>query len=88
MSSLKREIDTLHELVSVVDIRNLELDEFFEFFQEQLTAELRAQIEDTKNGVGLEEHDEGLMKLQLENTKLKHRLAVLQNVSLFSECCL
>lgn len=88
MSSLKREIDTLHELVSVVDIRNLELDEFFEFFQEQLTAELRAQIEDTKNGVGLEEHDEGLMKLQLENTKLKHRLAVLQNVSLFSEFCL
>ncbi|XP_023299020.2 probable arginine--tRNA ligase, cytoplasmic [Lucilia cuprina] len=60
MSSLKREIDTLHEL-------------------EQLTAELRAQIDDTKNGVGLEEHDEGLMKLQLENTKLKHRLAVLQN---------
>ncbi|KAM7350300.1 arginine--tRNA ligase-like protein [Cochliomyia hominivorax] len=60
MSSLKREIDTLHEL-------------------EQLTAELRAQIEETKNGVGLEEHDEGLMKLQLENSKLKHRLAILQN---------
>ncbi|XP_065366063.1 probable arginine--tRNA ligase, cytoplasmic [Calliphora vicina] len=60
MTSLKREIDTLHEL-------------------EQLTAELRAQIDDTKNAVGLEEHDDSLMKLQLENTKLKHRLAVLQN---------
>ena len=31
--------------------------------------------------MGLEEHDEDLLKLQLENTKLKHRLAVLQNVS-------
>ena len=49
--------------------------------KEQQTAELRAQIEDTKQGVGLEEQDEELTKLQLENNKLKHRLAILENVS-------
>lgn len=80
MTSLKREIDTVHELVRYLykiverECRTLLI------FQEQLTAELRAKIDDTKNSVGLEEHDESLMKLQLENTKLKHRLAVLQNV--------
>uniref|UniRef100_A0A1I8MNG1 Probable arginine--tRNA ligase, cytoplasmic n=1 Tax=Musca domestica TaxID=7370 RepID=A0A1I8MNG1_MUSDO len=46
---------------------------------ERLTAELRAQIEETKKGVGLEEDDEELTKLQLENSKLKHRLAILKN---------
>lgn len=47
-----------------------------------MTVELRAQIEDAQNGVDLENHDEDLLKLQLENTKLKHRLAVLNNVRL------
>ncbi|XP_013112873.2 probable arginine--tRNA ligase, cytoplasmic [Stomoxys calcitrans] len=46
---------------------------------ERITAELRARIEDTKNGVGLEEEDEELTKLLLENSKLKHRLAILEN---------
>uniref|UniRef100_A0A034WL43 Probable arginine--tRNA ligase, cytoplasmic n=1 Tax=Bactrocera dorsalis TaxID=27457 RepID=A0A034WL43_BACDO len=45
---------------------------------ERLTAHLRTEIEKTKRGEGLEfEDDEEYVKLQTENTKLKHRLAIL-----------
>ncbi|XP_067636697.1 probable arginine--tRNA ligase, cytoplasmic [Eurosta solidaginis] len=45
---------------------------------ERITAKLQTQIEQTKRGEGLEfEDDEEYMKLQTENLKLKHRLAIL-----------
>ncbi|XP_055596538.1 probable arginine--tRNA ligase, cytoplasmic [Uranotaenia lowii] len=45
---------------------------------------LQQAIQDARNNVGLEENNSELEKLQLENTKLKHRLAIL-NRAIVSE---
>ncbi|XP_053948877.1 probable arginine--tRNA ligase, cytoplasmic [Anastrepha ludens] len=53
---------------------------------EQLTAHLRTQIENTKRGEGFEfEDDEEYAKLKMENTKLKHRLAILNKAIVAEE---
>ncbi|XP_037937034.1 probable arginine--tRNA ligase, cytoplasmic [Teleopsis dalmanni] len=46
---------------------------------ERMTAELRTQIENAKNGVIVDNDDEEYKKLLIENTKLKHRLSILEN---------
>uniref|UniRef100_A0A1A9WAR9 Probable arginine--tRNA ligase, cytoplasmic n=1 Tax=Glossina brevipalpis TaxID=37001 RepID=A0A1A9WAR9_9MUSC len=54
---------------------------------EHIINELRAQVERTKQHEILNEQDEELTKLQLENMKLKHRLAILERALEAEEQC-